>query len=503
MSSPLATGSFVASFRVVSLIGEGAMGSVYLAEDTSRGGRVALKVLVRDLAEDERFRKRFLRESKLAASLDHPYVVPIVGAGEEGGVLYLAMELVEGADLRELLRQESRLDPERAIGLLSQVAEALNAAHAAGLVHRDVKPANILIREEPDGEHAYVCDFGLARHLSSASSLTTDRGLVGTIDYIPPEQIEGGDIDGRADVYSLACVLFECLAGRRPFDRESELSVVFAHLNEPPPRLSDLRPELSSAFDDVFVVALAKSPGERYSTCSELVDAARAALHGRTVLPRKTRRRRIALAATAAVVAAAVAGGVVLATHGGSASGSPAITQTSIAGARLGLRRAEYEKILGPAVPISQPPEAPGLPSTEYATLAFDGPKVWVFFPDGFDATGQIIVTWNEEFKTDAGIGPCSSIERMKAVYGDGVRPDHWGTIKKKNGTAEYYMYDVGKNLLFPVSGELSRPRHPVPGKYVRAVGLFDGSVPDADVEGGPRNFAGFVTGNETPECVP
>ena len=498
MPSDARTGAVLAGFRIESQIGEGAMGAVFLAEDTRRGGQVALKVLVRDLAQDERFRRRFLRESKLAASLDHPNVVPIVDAGEEDGVLYLAMELVEGLDLREILRRESRLDPERGIGLVAQVAEALDAAHAAGLVHRDVKPANILIREEVDGEHAYVCDFGLARHLSSASSLTTDRGLVGTIDYIPPEQIEGGAIDGRADVYSLACVLFECVAGSRPFDRESELSVVFAHLNEPPPRLSDHRPELPAAFDDVFATALAKSPGERYSTCGELVEAARAAVHGRTALPRRRRRRRVTLAVTAAVVAATVTSGVVLATRGGSTSEPPAITQTSIAGAPLGLRVEGYTEILGrPDFRVDQGEQVPGFPSTEYPTLIFLDPKVAVYFPDGWQSKAKIITTWNDEFETAAGVGPCSTIDDMKAVYGDGVRPDHWGTIGTK-----VFMYDVGRNLLFAVSGELSTPGNPVPGRFVPAVGLFDGSVPDADAEGGPRNFAGFVTGNETPRCV-
>src|ERR671928_1705178 len=147
-------------------------------------------------------------------------------------------------------------------------------------LHRDVKPGNILVTSADGGEEAYVCDFGLARHVSSVSSLTSERGFVGTIDYVPPEQIEGGTIDGRADVYALGCVLYECLAGARPFDRESELSVVFAHLNEPPPRLSDLRPELPDAFDAVFETALAKSPDDRYSTCGELAKAAKAALRG-------------------------------------------------------------------------------------------------------------------------------------------------------------------------------------------------------------------------------
>ncbi|MDQ3895579.1 MAG: serine/threonine protein kinase, partial [Actinomycetota bacterium] len=257
------TGTVIAGFRVESLIGEGAMGAVHLAEDAD-GNPVALKLLSAELARDERFRRRFLRETEVAASLDHPHIVPTLASGEEDGRLYLAMAYVEGYDLREL-RREGRLEPERALRLLAQVADALDAAHAAGLVHRDVKPGNVLVAGEAEDERAFVCDFGLARHVSSVRSLTGDRGFVGTVDYVPPEQIQGERIDGRADVYSLGCVLYECLAGARPFDRESELAVVFAHLNEPPPRVTDRRPELPDALDGVFHTALAKSPDERYS----------------------------------------------------------------------------------------------------------------------------------------------------------------------------------------------------------------------------------------------
>src|SRR5690349_13511344 len=301
MGAAVRAGTVIAGFRVRSLIGEGAMGAVYLAEEVASGHRVALRLLAPELARDERFRQRFLRESQVALSLDHPHVVPTVAAGEEDGQLYLAMAHVEGPDLRQLLRREQRLDPERAPEVITQAGSGLDAAHEAGLVHRDVKPGNLLIAEDSGGEHVYVCDFrlahhlssgsnltaeaglvhgevkpgnilmaedsggeyvyvcdfGLARHVSSVSSLTGERGFVGTIDYVPPEQIEGGTIDARADVYSLGCVLYECLAGERPFDRQSELAVVFAHLNEPPPRLSDLRPELPEAFDAVFTSALA------------------------------------------------------------------------------------------------------------------------------------------------------------------------------------------------------------------------------------------------------
>ena len=275
MSPDSATGTIVGGFRVGEPIGRGAMGEVYLAED-GEGRRVALKLLSPDLAHDERFRRRFLRESQLAATLVHPHVVRTIAAGEDGGVLYLAMAYVEGVDLRELLRLEGALDPEHAVRLVRQVGDALDAAHAAGLVHRDVKPGNVLV----DGDRAYVCDFGIARHVSSVGSLTGDRGFVGTVDYVAPEQIRGEQVDAYADVYGLGCVLFECLTGERPFKRDSELAVVFAHLNEPPPRVSDVRPGLPPGFDEVVETALAKSPDDRYVTAGGLGRAALGALRG-------------------------------------------------------------------------------------------------------------------------------------------------------------------------------------------------------------------------------
>jgi ABC-type transport system substrate-binding protein len=327
MAVPPPTGSVLAGFRVGPEIGRGAMGAVFLAEDET-GKRVALKLLEPTLAGDERFRRRFLRESQLAATLDHPNVVRTIASGEEDGRLYLALAYVDGSDLRELLRGEGRLEPTRAVALVSQAAEALDAAHAAGLVHRDVKPGNILVADEDGREHAYVCDFGLARHVSSVGSLTGDRGFVGTVDYVAPEQIAGEPVDGRADVYALGCVLFECLTGARPFERDSELAVVYAHLNEPPPRVTDLRGELPAALEDVVATALAKEPAARYASCSALAVAARDALHGR-VAPRGRGRRRV-LAGEAVVAFALVAAVTYLLARSGSGSREPTPTQPTV-----------------------------------------------------------------------------------------------------------------------------------------------------------------------------
>jgi ABC-type transport system substrate-binding protein len=358
MPMDVRAGTIIAGFRVESLLGEGAMGTVYLAEETTSGRRVALKLLTPDLANDERFRARFLRETELAASLDDPHVVPTLAAGEEDGTLYLAMAHVDGSDLRKLLRNEGRFEPERAIDLIGQVASALDSANRAGLVHRDVKPANILVENTDEGERAYVCDFGLARHVTSVSSLTSDRGFVGTIDYVPPEQVEGGTVDGRADVYSLGCVLFECLSGERPFDRESELSVLFAHLNDPPPRITARLPELPAAFDTVFETALAKSPEQRYSTCSELARAARAALQGRVpARRRRIRRRSLAVLATAALVVAAAAG-VIVATSGAPRRAASAGLPISLRPSALNLVDARTHRVvdhvgIGTKVPVA------------------------------------------------------------------------------------------------------------------------------------------------------
>jgi serine/threonine protein kinase len=271
----------IAGYRIEARLGRGGMGEVYRAVQLSLGRRVALKVLAPKLAADDVFRRRFLRESRIAASIDHPSIIPIYETGEDGGLLYIAMRYVDGMDLSTLLRREGRLEPARALAIMAQVASALDAAHARGLVHRDVKPANILLAAGPAGGdgHCYLCDFGIIKEVNAQqaqSALTATDQFVGTIPYVAPEQIEGRDLDGRADVYSLGCVLFHCLTGSVPFERMNDIEVVFAHLREPPPSLSRRAPGLPTAMDAVVARAMAKSSDDRWPTCSALVSAMQA-----------------------------------------------------------------------------------------------------------------------------------------------------------------------------------------------------------------------------------
>ncbi len=278
----LAPGTTLAGYRIESLLGRGGMGEVYLATHAGLGRKVALKLLAPELAADEGFRQRFIAESRLAAALDHPHIVPIYEAGEAGERLFLAMRYVEGADLGALIARDGPLEPTRAIGLLAGIAAALDAAHERGLIHRDVKPANILVARTSRGdEHAYLADFGLVKQLCADAGFTRSGQLVGSVDYVAPEQIEGRPIDGRVDVYSLACVLYTCLAGRPPYERETEMATLWAHVQTPAPRLSDVRPELA-AYDPVIARGMAKDPAERYAGAAALVAAAGALKTGRS-----------------------------------------------------------------------------------------------------------------------------------------------------------------------------------------------------------------------------
>jgi len=287
-------------YRIEEQIGRGGMGLVYRAYDLRLRRTVALKLVTPELALDERFRERFARETELAISLEHPNVVPIHDAGDVAGRLYLAMRLVAGTDLRKLLRAEGALEPSRALAICRQVANALDAAHGKGLVHRDVKPSNILLDE---AEHVYLADFGLTRRLEEKARAGEGRS-VGTPAYLAPEQIEGGPVDGRADVYSLGCVLYECLTGVAPFLHDSRLAVAWAHLEEEPPSASERNSALPEAIDAVLRGAMAKASDERYRTCAALIAAAEDAFG---IRPRPRGPRRLLVAALGAVTLAAVA----------------------------------------------------------------------------------------------------------------------------------------------------------------------------------------------------
>ena len=276
----LPEGSMFAGHRIEGLAGRGGMAVVYRATDLALDRRVALKLIAPALARDPVYRSRFTAECRLAAAIDHPNVVPVYHAGEDRGRLYLTMRFVDGYDLRTLLQRQGHLEPGRAIGFAEQIAAGLEAAHERGLVHRDVKPGNVLMTRRGEEEHAYLTDFGLTMDRSQAAELTATGVAIGTAAYIAPEQARGEPLDARADVYALAGVLFRCLTGSLPYECTSEVDTLAAHLHEPPPRLRELAPELPVALEDVLLRALAKAPDDRPPSAGAFARDARAALEG-------------------------------------------------------------------------------------------------------------------------------------------------------------------------------------------------------------------------------
>ncbi len=275
----LEPGTALGDYRIDGVAGQGGMGVVYRATQLGLGRPVALKVIAAEYANNPDFRERFKSEAQVAASIDHPNVVPIFEAGEADGVLYLAMRYVEGTDLRTLVDSSQRLDPERAVRIVWQIAGALDAAHRRGLVHRDVKPPNVLIAQGEE-EHAYLTDFGLTKSAAASGGVTRTGSFVGTPDFAAPEQIRGEHADARADVYALGAVLFHSLTGRVPFPRNSELAKMYAHLNDPAPAASPLAAGIPAGLDVVIGTAMAKAPEQRYASAGDLARAALAALQG-------------------------------------------------------------------------------------------------------------------------------------------------------------------------------------------------------------------------------
>ena len=308
-------GSQVASYRLDEVLGRGGMAVVYRAFDTRLQRRVAMKILSPDLARDQEFRHRFIRESQAAAAVDHPNIIPIFEAGQFGSVLFIAMRFVEGRDVHSIIEQHGHLSVARTCSIVTQVAAALDAAHAHGLVHRDVKPANML-REPAEGsgqaDHVYLSDFGLSKRSFASTGLTSKGHFLGTLNYIAPEQIEGKMVDGRADQYALACSAFEMLSGTPPFKRDETLAIMWAQISASPPAVTSMRPGLPGALDPVLARALAKAPAERYQTCLEFAAALRRAcgLEAGPAVPQSAapdhpRTRPVNLADLAAAAAAA------------------------------------------------------------------------------------------------------------------------------------------------------------------------------------------------------
>jgi hypothetical protein len=299
----LSAGDEFAGYRIERRLGRGGMGILYLAVEPGLDRRVALKLIAPEAAADEVFARRFSEESRIAASIEHPNVVPIYAAGEEGGVPFIAMRYVAGSDLSRRLAREGRLTPAMAVGLITQIGNGLDAIHAAGLVHRDVKPANVLLSGDEGADHAYITDFGVARNVATQSGLTQTGRFVGTLDYVAPEQISGAAVDARVDVYALGCLLFKLLTGEVPFPREGEAARLYAHLNDPPPAPSLYAPEVSMALDDVVIRALSKQPDDRYPSAGDLGRAATAALSGAAVaVPERTVATGAAATRTAATM---------------------------------------------------------------------------------------------------------------------------------------------------------------------------------------------------------
>jgi len=350
----LPAGAQVASYRVDGLIGRGGMAVVYRATDVRLGRTVALKVLGPELAGDQAFRQRFIRESRAAAAVDHPHVIPVFEAGESDGLLFIATRYVHGGDVRALIERAGPLPAGRAVRIVGQVAAALDAAHAHGLVHRDVKPANMLLDASSGPDHVYLSDFGLSKQSFSAT-LTSTGQFLGTLDYMAPEQIQGHPVDGRADLYALACTAFEMLTGQPPFRRDQNLAVMWAQVSASPPSVRDARPDLPVGVDQVLAWGLAKSPADRPATCGEFAQALRDACEGRPGIPGGPGASHPVTEAVAGLLAA----GPPAADAAPAAGGQPAAGAVTVPGQDATMT-ATAPGAPGGAAPASDPPGWPG-----------------------------------------------------------------------------------------------------------------------------------------------
>jgi DNA-binding beta-propeller fold protein YncE len=463
LPAELEPGSRIDEYRIEALAGRGGMGVVYRATEERLGRPVALKVITPGLAGDEAFRERFVRESAMAGAIDHPNVIPVYGAGEADGRLFLAMRWVDGDDLRELVERDGALDPARAVEVVAAVGEALDAAHRRGLVHRDVKPANILV-----GEHVYLGDFGLARDAADDSErgVTKTGQFVGTVEWVAPEQVLGRPATAATDVYGLGCVLFFALTGRSPFGARSDYEMMTAHLNEAPPRVVDLVADLPAALDAVVARALEKDPDDRFASAGDLAVAARSALTSSpsTVLaakppkppkPKKPAatggRRRGPIAAAAGLTLIAAAAGAFALTSGGSnpAPARPAPTPAAAANGGVAETAASVAAVAKNAITAATKPASAG-PAAPIASIPVGNG------PEGIAAGGDAIWVANSQDDTLMRIDPRTNQPVGKPLT-VGADPDGVAV-----GSGVAWVSSFGEGTLQRIDGR--DPKAPVPG---------------------------------------
>jgi serine/threonine protein kinase len=435
-------GTDLGPYRIERVLGRGGMGVVYLAEQRELGRKVALKLLPDELANDADFRARFERESRLAASIDHPNIIPLYEAGEIDGTAFLAMRFVDGVDLASRLA-DGPLDAAEAIAILAQVAGALDAAHSRGLVHRDVKPGNVLLDRTAQGEHAYLTDFGLTKQAGTESGLTRVGSFMGTPAYMAPEQIEGQEVDGRADQYSLACMAFELLTGTVPFKRDQEFAVAMAHVRDRPPAATNLRSDLPAAVDVVFAQAMAKDREARYEACVAFIEDLRSALGGGVVAARPIRaprRRGPTLVAAALGLGLVAVAGLVLAS-GLLGRGSAASPSGSAPAAFVSPISAE---------PTDSPTPDPSIfPNTdEQAVLAFLPPTLRETCRRGGGRADTALAGWQGRVPTNISgdppvpggfqdIQPPSPRVSLTCTPSDGASAAYVQTFRSEGGTTD------------------------------------------------------------------
>lgn len=427
----LGPGMTIGEFVIESVAGRGGMGIVYRALQREPDRVVALKVIAPELAGDPSFEARFRSEGRIAARIEHPHVIPVYAIGEDRGTLYIAMRFVVGTDLRAAIEEEGRIDPPRAAVVIDQVAQALDAAHGHGLVHRDVKPANILLAAQGEREHVYLTDFGLTRLAAASQAMTATGALVGTVDYIAPEQVRGERVDARTDVYSLGCVLFHALTGRVPFPEGNQIAKLYAHDSRPAPSAVGCVPGLPASLDGVITRAMAKDPDARYQSAGDLGAAALAALSAapparieRTVAVGEAApsvapvtplasRRRLFVAAVALVALVAAAAAVAL-SQGGSG-------RKAAAGPAASGRSGSAQRLLALIPPITREscmPAAQGVAdasataSLECGLAGLD--VVYQQFP-----SNTVMNQWYAVARENAGLAPTSGSCTADAFHGE------------------------------------------------------------------------------------